>query len=75
MAALLLSRVLCPVGTVSLCVSWPCRIPTGSGKAGLMKPEAGGPELTGGVGAGRGRVPAIIWILEGGEVEGERLAL
>lgn len=45
--ALLLPRALCRVGTVSSCVSWLSRIPTGSGRAGMMVPEAGGPGLTG----------------------------
>lgn len=40
--ALLLPRALCQAGIVSSCVSWLCRIPIGSGRAGLMLPEAGG---------------------------------
>lgn len=44
---LLLPRALCPVDTVSSCVSWLSRIPTGSGRAGMMVPEAGGLGLTG----------------------------
>lgn len=41
--ALLLPRALCQAGTVSSCVSWPSRTPIGSGRAGPMRPEVGGP--------------------------------
>jgi hypothetical protein len=44
---LLLPRALCQVGTVSSCVSWLSRIPTGSGRAGMMVTEAGDPGFTG----------------------------
>lgn len=39
--ALLLPRALCQAGTVSSCVSWPSRTPTGSGRAGLRMPAVG----------------------------------
>lgn len=42
MIALLLPRALCQAGIVSSCVSWLSRILIGSGRAGLMLPEAGG---------------------------------
>lgn len=52
MTPLLLPRASCQVGTVSSCVSWQCRTPTGSGRLGLKMAEAGGPALTG-VGVGK----------------------
>lgn len=51
----LLSRAWCRVGIVSSCVSWLSRIPTGSGGAVMMVPEANGPRFPG-VEWKRGRV-------------------
>lgn len=55
-----LLRVLCQAGTVSSCVSWPSRIPTGSGRVCLRVPKWAALGLPG-AGWERGRVTTAAW--------------
>lgn len=69
---LLLPRASCPAGIASSCVSWPSRIPIGSGRAGLMTPEAGGPGTRwgggwGGWGGGEGGEGRWVLVWVGGQ--------